>query len=64
MTNKITYLNDGEFCLIKKDHVDFFDEEGNKINKKVLELSSDEESMTKVNTNILWLKKLKNSLIL
>ncbi len=47
MTNKITYLNDGEFCLIKKDHVDFFDEEGNKINKKVLELSSDEEKYDK-----------------
>ena len=24
MTNKITYLNDGEFCLVKKDHVEFF----------------------------------------
>ena len=39
MTNKITYLNDGEFCMIKKDHVEFFDEEGVKVNKKVLELS-------------------------
>ena len=43
MTNKITYLNDGEFCVIKKDHVEFFSEEGNKINKKVLELSNQEE---------------------
>ncbi len=42
MTNKITYLNDGEFCIIKKDHVEFFSEEGTKINKKVLELSSTE----------------------
>ena len=47
MTNKITYLNDGEFCLIKKDHVEFFNEEGIKINKKVLELSSDEEKYDK-----------------
>ena len=47
MTNKITYLNDGEFCLIKKDHVDFFDEDGVKINKKVLELSSSEEKYDK-----------------
>ena len=30
MTNKITYLNDGEFCIIKKDHVEFFNEDGNK----------------------------------
>ena len=47
MTNKITYLNDGEFCIIKKDHVDFFDEEGKKINKKVLELSSEENKYDK-----------------
>ena len=43
MTNKITYLNDGEFCIIKKDYVEFFSEEGTKINKKILELSSNEE---------------------
>ena len=47
MTNKITYLNDGEFCIIKKDHVEFFDEEGLKINKKVLELSLDQEKYDK-----------------
>ena len=47
MTNKITYLNDGEFCVIKKDHVEFFSEEGTKINKKVLELSSEEEKYDK-----------------
>ncbi len=47
MTNKITYLNDGEFCIIKKDHVEFFSEDGTKINKKVLELSSQEEKYDK-----------------
>ena len=47
MTNKITYLNDGEFCVIKKDHVEFFNEDGTKINKKVLELSSEEEKYNK-----------------
>ena len=47
MTNKISYLNDGEFCIIKKDHVEFFDEEGLKINKKVLELSSSEHDYDK-----------------
>ena len=31
MTNKITYLNDSEFCIIKKDNVEFFDEKGKKI---------------------------------
>jgi len=43
MTNKITYLNDGEFCIIKKDQVEFFDEKGLKVNKKILELSSNEQ---------------------
>jgi len=47
MTNKITYLNDGEFCVIKKDHVEFFDEDGVKVNKKVLELSSEEKKYDK-----------------
>ena len=47
MTNKITYLNDGEFCIIKKDQVEFFNEEGVKINKKVLKLSSTEEKYEK-----------------
>ncbi len=47
MTNKITYLDDGEFCIVKKDEVDFFNEEGIKINKKVLELSSNQENYDK-----------------
>jgi glucosamine--fructose-6-phosphate aminotransferase (isomerizing) len=47
MTNKITYLEDGEFCFIKKDQVNFFNEEGMKINKKVLELSSDQQDYDK-----------------
>ena len=47
MTNKISYLNDGEFCIIKKDQVEFFDEEGLKVNKKVLELSTDDQNYEK-----------------
>ena len=47
MTNKISYLNDGEFCIVKKDQVDFFDEEGLKVNKKVLELSTEQQNYEK-----------------
>jgi len=47
MTNKISYLNDGEFCIIKKDNVKFFDEKGLKVNKKVLELSSRDQDYNK-----------------
>ena len=47
MTNKVTYLDDGEFCIVKKDQVLFFNEEGKKINKKISELSSNEASYDK-----------------
>ena len=47
MTNKISYLNDGEFCILKKNQAEFFDELGNKINKEVLELSSNQEDYHK-----------------
>ena len=47
MTNKVTYLDDSEFCIIKRDNVEFFDEKGNKVNKKVLELSKNEEDYAK-----------------
>jgi len=44
MTNKISYLNDGEFCIVKRSQVEFFDDNGTKLNKKVLKLSSNEEN--------------------
>ncbi len=47
MTNKISYLNDGEFCIIKKDNVEYFNQSGKKINKKILLLSSDEQNYEK-----------------
>src|SRR6056300_192091 len=47
MTNKITYLDDGEFCLIKKDQISFYNEKGTKINKKVLEMSANETNYEK-----------------
>ena len=47
MTNKISYLNDGEFCIVKINNVDFFDEKGTKINKKILELSENENKYEK-----------------
>ena len=47
MTNKVSYLNDGEFCIIKKDNINFFNEKGKKVNKKILELSSNENNYDK-----------------
>ncbi len=47
MTNKVSYLNDGEFCLIKENEVEFFDTNGNKVNKKILNLSQDNQDYDK-----------------
>ncbi len=42
MTNKISYLDDGEICFVKKDQIEFFDNHGVKVNKKVMNMSKDE----------------------
>ena len=47
MTSKISYLNDGEFCFLKKNQVEFFDENGVQVNKKILELSTGEQNYEK-----------------
>ena len=47
MTNKISYLNDGEFCILKNNSVEFYNDTGNKINKKILELSENNENYDK-----------------
>ena len=41
MTNKISYLDDGDVCVLTKDHIEFYDFKKNKKNKKVLILSED-----------------------
>tara|TARA_B100001121_G_C18686943_1_gene621150 strand:- start:490 stop:2307 length:1818 start_codon:yes stop_codon:yes gene_type:complete len=42
MTNKISYLDDGELCILSKDNVSFYDSKQKKINKKIHILSDDE----------------------
>jgi len=42
MTNKISYLDDGELCMLNKDNIEFYDVNQNKINKKIHTLSDDE----------------------
>ncbi len=42
MTNKISYLDDGDVCVISKDEVKFYDVSLRKINKKTHILSEDE----------------------
>ena len=42
MTNKISYLDDGDLCILSKDKVEFYDVTEKKINKKVYTLSDDQ----------------------
>jgi len=47
MTNKITYLDDGEVCILTNDKVDFYNSKNKKINKKILTLSEDKHTAEK-----------------
>ncbi len=47
MTNKISYLDDDDFCILTKDHVEFYNQNKKKINKKILILSKNENESDK-----------------
>ncbi len=47
MTNKISYLDDGEVCMLTKNYVTFYDTKQIKINKKVHTVSDDENTSDK-----------------
>ena len=47
MTNKISYLDDGEVCMLTKSDVTFYDSKQTKINKKVYTVSDDENTSDK-----------------
>ena len=42
MTNKITYLDDGDVCVLTKDKIDFYNSKNKKVNKEIFTLSNDE----------------------
>ena len=47
MTNKISYLDDGELCVLSKNEISFYDSNKKKINKKVHIVSNDENMAEK-----------------
>ena len=47
MTNKISYLDDGDFCLLSKEKIEFYNSDKKKINKQVFELSNEENTADK-----------------
>ena len=47
MTNKITYLEDGEICILTSDKIEFYNSKNKKVNKKILTLSNDKQIVEK-----------------
>ena len=47
MTNKITYLDDGDICVLTKDKVDFYNSKNKRVNKKILILSNEKYNVDK-----------------
>jgi len=47
MTNKITYLDDGDVCILTNNKVEFYNSKNKKINKEVLTLSDDKHTAEK-----------------
>jgi len=47
MTNKITYLDDGDVCVLTNNKVDFYNFKNKKINKETLVLSNDKHTAEK-----------------
>ena len=41
MTNKITYLDDGDVCFLSNNKVEFYNSKNKKVNKEILKLSED-----------------------
>ncbi|MDA8688022.1 glutamine--fructose-6-phosphate transaminase (isomerizing) [Candidatus Pelagibacter bacterium] len=58
MTNKISYLDDGELCVLTKDQVSFYDESFKKVNKKIHTISESEATIDKGDYKYFMLKEI------
>ena len=58
MTNKISYLDDGDVCVLSKDDIKFYDSNKNKINKEILTLSEDKSTASKGNYKNFMIKEI------
>ena len=58
MTNKISYLDDGDVCVLSKDEVKFYNSKKEKINKEVFTLSEDKSSASKGNYKNFMIKEI------
>ena len=58
MTNKISYLDDGELCVLTKDQVSFYDEKLTKVNKKIHTMSENDAAIDKGEYKHFMLKEI------
>ena len=58
MTNKISYLDDGDVCVLSKDEVKFYNYNKDKINKEIFTLSEDKASVSKGNYKNFMIKEI------
>ena len=58
MTNKISYLDDGEICVLTKDLVSFYNEKLKKINKKIYTMSENDNAIDKGEYKHFMLKEI------
>ena len=47
MTNKITYLDDGDICVLSDNKIEFYNQKNIKMNKQILTLSDDKNTSEK-----------------
>ena len=58
MTNKISYLDDGELCVLTKDQVSFYDQKLTKVNKKVHTMTENDSAIDKGEYKHFMLKEI------
>ncbi len=58
MTNKISYLDDGDVCILSKDEVKFYNSKKEKINKKIFTLSENKSEVSKGNYKNFMIKEI------
>ena len=58
MTNKISYLDDGELCVLTNDQVSFYDENLKKVNKKIHKVTENESAADKGEYKYFMLKEI------
>ncbi|MAV77017.1 MAG: glutamine--fructose-6-phosphate transaminase (isomerizing) [Candidatus Marinimicrobia bacterium] len=58
MTNKISYLDDGDICVLSNDEVKFYNSKKEKINKEIFTLSEDKSSVSKGNYKNFMIKEI------